>query len=81
LSVAVRWGPVRTGVNGTLVARPARTTFVGAWQSGHQLDRRVRIDSGEPASLASREAARQVRTDLVVTKLGCLDRSTYLLAA
>jgi hypothetical protein len=28
LSVAVCWGPARTGVNGTLVARPARTTFV-----------------------------------------------------
>jgi len=24
LSAAVRWGPVRTGVNGTVVARPAR---------------------------------------------------------
>ena len=29
LSVAVRSGPVVTGVNGTLVARRTRTTFVG----------------------------------------------------
>jgi hypothetical protein len=28
LSVGVRWGPVRTSVNGTVVARPARTTLV-----------------------------------------------------
>jgi len=28
LSVVVRWGPVGSAVNGTLVARPARTTFV-----------------------------------------------------
>jgi hypothetical protein len=31
LSVVVRWRPVRAFVNGTLVARPARTTFT-AWQ-------------------------------------------------
>ena len=29
LSVAVRRGPVRTAVKGRLVARPARTTFMG----------------------------------------------------
>jgi hypothetical protein len=28
LSVRVRWGPVMTAVNGTLVARPVRTTLV-----------------------------------------------------
>jgi hypothetical protein len=28
LSLVVPWGPVRTAVNGTLVARPARTTFM-----------------------------------------------------
>ena len=26
LSAVIRWGPVRTAVNGTLVARPVRTT-------------------------------------------------------
>jgi hypothetical protein len=31
LSVVVRWRPVRAFVNGTPVARPARTTFT-AWQ-------------------------------------------------
>jgi hypothetical protein len=29
LSLGVRWGPVRTAMNGTVVARPARITFVG----------------------------------------------------
>jgi hypothetical protein len=29
LPVIVRWGPARTAVNGTVVARPARTTFEG----------------------------------------------------
>jgi hypothetical protein len=29
LSMGVRWGPVGTAVNGTVVARPARSTFVG----------------------------------------------------
>jgi hypothetical protein len=36
LSVAVRWGPVKTVVNGTLVARPARKTMLvpeGRWFS------------------------------------------------
>jgi hypothetical protein len=28
LSVAVRSGPIMTAVNGTVVARPTRTTFV-----------------------------------------------------
>jgi hypothetical protein len=28
LPVIVRWGPVRTAMNGTIVARLARTTFV-----------------------------------------------------
>jgi hypothetical protein len=28
LSVVVRWGPVRTAVTGTLVARPPRMTMV-----------------------------------------------------
>ena len=34
LSVVVRWGPVRTVVNGTLVARSARTTFMGPGSVG-----------------------------------------------
>jgi hypothetical protein len=28
LSVGVRWGPVRTAVNGTVVARPVSTTAI-----------------------------------------------------
>jgi hypothetical protein len=36
LSVVVRWGPVVTVVNGTLVARPARTTQLGAWRDDHR---------------------------------------------
>jgi len=53
LSVTVRWGPVRTAVNGTLLARPARTTFIepGGWASVRpQGEVRPR---GPPASLAS----------------------------
>jgi hypothetical protein len=34
LSVIFRWRPVRTAVNGTVVARPARTTFVGPGRVG-----------------------------------------------
>jgi hypothetical protein len=34
-------------MNGTVVARPARTTLVEAWQIRHQLDRRVRLDPGD----------------------------------
>jgi hypothetical protein len=32
LPVSVRWGPVGTAVNGTVVARPARATLVGPGQ-------------------------------------------------
>ena len=32
LSVVVRWKPVMTVVNGTLVARPASTTMLRAWR-------------------------------------------------
>ena len=62
LSVAIPWGPVRTAVNGTVVARPARTTFVRAWQSGHQLDRRVRLAHGHTCLVGKgRRPAAQVR--------------------
>jgi hypothetical protein len=37
LSVGIRWGPVGTAVNGTVVARPARTTFVGPASVGTDL--------------------------------------------
>jgi hypothetical protein len=45
--VVVRWGPVRIAVNGTVVARPARTTFVEAWQRRHGLARIVKLDAGD----------------------------------
>ena len=32
LSMIVRWGPVRTAMNGMVVARPVRTTVARAWQ-------------------------------------------------
>jgi hypothetical protein len=41
LSVVVRWGPFRTLVNGTLVARPVRATLVQLWRWLDR-DRRVR---------------------------------------
>ena len=47
LSVVVRWGPVRTAMNGTIVARLARMTLLEAWQFRQQLDRRVRLDPGD----------------------------------
>jgi hypothetical protein len=47
LSMIVRLGPARTAVNGTVVAQPARTTFLGAWQHRRQLDRRVRLDPSD----------------------------------
>jgi hypothetical protein len=60
LSVVVRWGLVRTAVNGTLVARPARTTFIGRGVDGRQLDWRAgavlgdRLPRGqEPGGLAA----------------------------
>jgi hypothetical protein len=37
LSAGVRWGPVSTGVNGTLVARPVRMTMALAWRQRDQL--------------------------------------------
>jgi hypothetical protein len=42
LSVAVRSGPVKTVVNGTLVARRRGRTWLKPGGDGHQLDRRVR---------------------------------------
>jgi hypothetical protein len=49
LSVAVRWKPVMTVVNGTLVARPASTTMLRAWPGGDgsQLVRRGRSVLGD----------------------------------
>jgi hypothetical protein len=41
LSVGVRWGPVATLVNGTVVARRTRTTLAPARQQRLQLHRRV----------------------------------------
>ena len=40
LSVIVRWRPVRTAVNGTVVARRARTTFVRPGSVGTSLTAR-----------------------------------------
>ena len=44
LSVAVRLGPVMAAVNGTLVARPARTTWLGAAAMGSSFS-----DGGGPS--------------------------------
>jgi hypothetical protein len=44
LSVAVRWGPAGTAVNGTVVARTGEDDVRRARKSRHQLDRRVRPD-------------------------------------
>jgi hypothetical protein len=57
LSVGIRWEPVATAVNGTVVARPVRRTFVGpgVW---HQLDRRVRLDPGDAGLVGKGRQAR-----------------------
>ena len=49
LSVVVRWGPVLTGVNGTLVARPVRTT----WYSLAPLAPTLGVEEG-PSSAINR---------------------------
>jgi hypothetical protein len=41
LSVAVRWRPVGTAMNGTLVARPVRTTMLPPGGDASQLGRSV----------------------------------------
>ena len=46
LSVVVRSGPVRTAVNGTLVARPTRVSAVQPSAGRHQLVRRTKIVLG-----------------------------------
>jgi hypothetical protein len=48
LSVVVRSVPVMTAVNGTLVARPPRTTWVPAMPVDAGPDRRVRTGFGDP---------------------------------
>jgi hypothetical protein len=58
LSMIVRWGPVKTAVNGTVVARPARTTLVRPGSIG------TSSTAGEarpaaPASLARAAGPRQ----------------------
>jgi hypothetical protein len=47
LSVVIRWGPFRTSVNGTLVARPLRMTRVTRRVSGFKPNRRVRPVLGD----------------------------------
>jgi hypothetical protein len=47
LSVSVRWGPVETAVNGTVVARPARATLAQGAAVGFNLDRWVRSVRGD----------------------------------
>jgi hypothetical protein len=58
LSVAARWGPVMTAVNGTLGARPARTTMLPPAGDGFQLGWRVRPVCVPHCLVDSREAAR-----------------------
>lgn len=63
LSVAVRSGPVVTAVNGTLVARPVRTTWHTLALSV-LLDRRVRPVLGD--QLPRRQAAKAARQLVLV---------------
>jgi hypothetical protein len=72
LSVVVRSGPVRTAVNGTLVARPVRMFWIRCGATGSHLDRRVRLTPATVASLASRCRRRGSSSD---PRRGCLRRS------
>jgi hypothetical protein len=55
LSVVVRWGPVRTVVNGTLVARPSRMTPVPGGAVGSQPGPRARSVRRNHHIVGSRE--------------------------
>ena len=60
LSVVVRSGPVRTAVNGTVVARPARTTVLTPGGDGSQVDPRARpVPGGQRRRWQAAKAARQ----------------------
>ena len=52
LSVIIPWGPVRTAVNGTVVARPARTTLVRPGSVGTSSTAGRGTTPAAPASLA-----------------------------
>jgi hypothetical protein len=61
LSVVVRWEPVRTAVNGTLVARPVRMTLAAPWCRRFNHERRVRLLLGDHGIVAkSPKGLRQV---------------------
>jgi hypothetical protein len=61
LSVVVRSEPFRTAVNGTLAARPARTTMLAPSGDGSQLDGRVRPVRGDPPARGQEpEGSRQL---------------------
>jgi hypothetical protein len=53
LSVIVRWGPIRTAVNGTVVARPVSTTAIRPGGDGTSSDDGCGPSRATPASLAS----------------------------
>jgi hypothetical protein len=59
LSVVVRSGPVRTAVNGTLVARPAETTSARPGSVGTNSTARVRLNPVTPASSPRTAGPRQ----------------------
>jgi hypothetical protein len=63
LSVVVRSGPVRTAVNGTLVARPVRTDPVHRGAVGSTFDRKVRpvLDDQLPRWQGSKEPRQRPR--------------------
>jgi hypothetical protein len=48
LSVGVRWGPARTAVNGTLVARPVRMAWQTVVPGARAFDRRVKLAPPNP---------------------------------
>jgi hypothetical protein len=77
LSVVVRSGPFRTAVNGTLVARPSRTTPDTQSRRWLHPDRRVRPVLGDNGLVGKPlQTARQLTSRLVTIPLGARSSAT-----
>jgi hypothetical protein len=80
LSVVVRSGPVKTAVNGTVVARPARVKPIQSWRRPYQLGRWARpvLGDNEPRWQAPEGSAAEPRSFLVATLPAALQPLTVL---
>jgi hypothetical protein len=83
LSVVVRWGPFRTSVNGTLVARPLRTTPSNPSCLRFHPDRRVRPVLGDHRLVGkglegSRQRVGRLELWPASSSFACSDRAGWL---